>query len=46
MEPSYAETERKHLQQQQPGAEIEHRGLHSRNGSGSVTVPHIPGELQ
>jgi hypothetical protein len=47
MEPSYTEMEQRHLQQKQPpGAEVEHHGLHSCSGSGSVTVPNIPGELQ
>lgn len=49
MEPSYSEIERKQLQQQhqqqQPTAEVGRHGLHSHTGSGSVTLPHIPGEL-
>ncbi|XP_021924200.1 uncharacterized protein CG43867 isoform X3 [Zootermopsis nevadensis] len=40
MEPAYSEVERRRLQQQQQlGVEIGH----SVGGSGSVTVPHIPG---
>jgi hypothetical protein len=46
MESTYSEAEQTHLQQQQQlGVEIGHRGLQSVGGSGSVTVPHIPGEV-
>jgi len=47
MEPSNSEMERRQLQQQQPppNAEIGRNDLHSCSGSGSVTLPHIPGEL-
>lgn len=53
MEPSNSEIERRQLQQQQPQqsqqpqptAEVGHHGRHSHTGSGSITLPHIPGEL-
>jgi transcription initiation factor TFIID subunit TAF12 len=51
MESMHSEVERRHLQQQQQqqqqqlDVEIGHRGLHSVSGSGSVTVPHVPGEV-
>lgn len=42
MEPAYSEVERRRLQQQQQlGVEIGR----SVGGSGSVTVPHIPGAV-
>jgi hypothetical protein len=40
-----SEVERRHLQQQQQQQQLDVEIGHSVSGSGSVTVPHVPGEV-